>query len=67
MSTANLPSDEAELDAKATAILIDKLSLAGHAVHAGRAGGFTVTRWGMSRHCQDFDSLRAFAHQLLGL
>lgn len=63
----NLPPDElqeSELEAKALAVLIDKLSLAGHTVHTGRAGGFTVSRWGMARHCQDFDSLRDFACQL---
>ena len=73
MNTTNsvtLPPDEileAELEAKATATLIAKLALAGHAVHAGRAGDFMVTRRGISRHCQNFDSLEAFACQLVVL
>jgi hypothetical protein len=64
---AAFPADElqdADLEAKATETLIAKLALAGHTVHAGRAGDFMVTRRGISRHCQDFDSLQAFARQL---
>lgn len=62
-----LPPDEIleeELEAKATATLIEKLQAAGHDVHAGKAGDFTVSRWGMSRHCQDFESLQSFAQQV---
>lgn len=70
MSTTNaiaLPPDElqeAELEAKATATLIAKLALAGHTVHAGKAGDYLVSRWGMSRHCQDLESLQTFADRL---
>ena len=66
-NSVTLPPDEilaAELEAKSAATLIEKLALSGHVVHAGRTGDFTVTRWGHSRHCQDFESLRSFAGQM---
>lgn len=69
MNTANPPPDElqeAELEAAAIAALIEKLKAAGHEVHAGKAGDYLVSRWGMSRHCQDSESLRDFACQLGG-
>lgn len=62
-----IPPDDLQngvLDAKATAVLIEKLTLAGHTVHADKSGGYTVARWAMSRHCMDFESLREFAKQL---
>ena len=66
ISEAIPPDDlqDVDLDAKATAALIEKLTLAGHTVHANRSGSFTVGRWGMSRHCLDLESLQAFAGQL---
>lgn len=43
------------------AMLIAQLALRGHAVHRGNNHDFTVHRWGMSRYCQDFAALEAFA------
>lgn len=43
---------------------IAKLALAGHAVHKGGAGDFTVCKYGLSRYCKDFAELQAFAWQL---
>lgn len=55
---------EAEISSQEIAALVEKLCNAGHAVHAGRSGDFTVNRWGYSRHCLDAFSLRDFACQL---
>lgn len=41
-----------------------KLALAGHAVHKGDTGDFTVCKYGLSRYCKDFAELQAFAWQL---
>lgn len=43
---------------------IAKLALAGHAVHKGQCGDYLVCKYGMSRWCQDFAELQAFAKQL---
>ena len=51
---------------KGLAILKAKFAMAGHQVHDGDTGDFLVTRWGMSRWCEDVDSLQAFA-RLLGV
>ena len=67
--TAEVPAAETMaqiLEEEAIADLTQKLTLAGHTVHADKAGGYTVTRWGHCRRCMDADSLRAFAHQVLG-
>ena len=67
MTAAANPADElqdADLEAKATETLIEKLTRAGHTVHAEKSGGYTVSRWSMTRHCLDRESLRAFAGQL---
>lgn len=49
---------------KALAAQIARLALAGHAVHKGQHGDFTVCKYGMSRYCKDFAELQAFAVQL---
>lgn len=49
---------------KQIATLIAMLALRGHAVHAGKSGDFLVCKYGMSRYCQDFAALQAFARQL---
>lgn len=49
---------------KAIATQIAKLALAGHAVHKGQRGDFIVCKYGLSRYCQDFAELEAFARQL---
>lgn len=41
-----------------------RLALAGHAVHTGSAGDFTVCKYGMTRYCKDFAELQAFARQV---
>jgi hypothetical protein len=50
-------------DQKGLANLIARFALAGHAVHKGRDLDFTVihSKHGMSRYCQDFAALQAFA------
>ena len=49
---------------KAIATEIARLALAGHAVHAGNCGDFTVCKYGMAKYCQDFDELQAFSRKL---
>ncbi|MDP2367560.1 hypothetical protein [Rhodoferax sp.] len=53
-------------DQKRLANLIAQFALAGHAVHKGRDLDFTVIyrKYGMSRYCQDFAALQAFAKML---
>lgn len=49
---------------KAIATQIARLALAGHAVHKGQSGDFTVTKWGQARYCQDFAALVHFAQKV---
>lgn len=49
---------------KAEATQIAELALAGHAVHKGRSGDYLVSKYGLSRYCQDLDDLQAFARKL---
>ena len=49
---------------KAEATQIAELALAGHAVHKGRNGDCLVCNSGLTRYCQDFDALKAFARRL---
>ena len=49
---------------KLIATQLAHLALAGHTVYRGRAGDFTVCKYGMSRYCTDFAELQAFARQL---
>lgn len=58
------PDGDGEPDPQATAALIEQLQAAGHDVRQDRSGGFLVSRWGMTRHCLDAESLQAFAKQL---
>ncbi|MCM2296043.1 hypothetical protein [Rhodoferax sp.] len=51
-------------DGKAIANQIARLALAGHAVHKGQSGDYLVSKYGMSRYCQDFAELQAFAVKL---
>ena len=51
-------------DGKAIASQIERLTLAGHAVHKGTDGDFLVCKYGLSRWCQDFPELAAFALKL---
>ena len=51
-------------DGNAIAHQIAQLALAGHVVHQGGAGDYTVCKYGMTRYCKDFAELQAFARQL---
>ena len=51
-------------DGNAIATQLARLALAGHHVHKGSAGDFTVCKYGMTRCCKDFTELQAFARQL---
>ncbi len=44
--------------------LIARLALAGHVVHKGQRGDFTVCKYGYSYYAQDFDALQAFTRKL---
>lgn len=63
VAPVNDPGDD-ESDAQATAALIEKVRAAGHQVRQDRDGGFLVTKWGMTRHCLDAESLQTFAKQV---
>ena len=66
-NSSNSPTDEAinqAYDGKAIATQIARLALAGHIVHKGSAGDFTVCKYGMTRYYKDFTELQAFARQL---
>jgi hypothetical protein len=47
-----------------TATLIAQLALAGHTVHKGHFGDFTVCKYGLIRYCQDYAELQTFAKEL---
>lgn len=49
---------------KAIATQLAQLAIAGHVVHKGQSGDYTVCKYGMTRYCQDFEALQAFARQL---
>ena len=49
---------------KAVATQIARLALAGHVVHKGQHGDYTVCKYGLTRYCKDFAELQAFAVQL---
>lgn len=51
-------------ETKATATVIACLALAGHVVHKGQGGDFTVCKYGLSRYCKDSAELRDFAKKL---
>lgn len=51
-------------DGKAIAAQLAHLATAGHVVHKGSAGDFTVCKYGMARYCKDFAELQAFARQV---
>ena len=51
-------------DTKEVTHQVTRLALAGHVVHQGKTGDFTVCKYGMTRYCKDFAELQAFARQL---
>lgn len=66
-NSADFPTEAAAgqaPDAKAIATQIARLALAGHAVHKSQGGDYLVSKYGMTRYCQDFDELVAFAVKL---
>ncbi len=67
-STADATEKIAALDSarreKEVASLIARLALAGHAVTRGRNGDFLVSRWNLSRYCQDASALLEFARRV---
>jgi hypothetical protein len=50
--------------AKAVFTQIAELALAGHAVHELPGGAFMVTKYGLVKHCENFDELQVFARKL---
>jgi hypothetical protein len=71
INTNGLHTDTNDLDfatgqrhCKAIATQLAQLAIAGHAVHKGQSGDYLVCKYGMSRYCQDFAELQAFARQL---
>jgi len=51
-------------DFTASANQIARLALAGHTVHKGIHGDFTVCKFGLTRYCADHQALAAFARQV---
>ena len=51
-------------DVKAIATQIARLALAGHVVHKGQSGDYLVSKFGMTKHCNDFAELAAFAQKV---
>lgn len=49
---------------KQVATAIARLALAGHAIHKGNCGDFTVCKYGMTKYYQDFTELQAFFRKL---
>jgi hypothetical protein len=49
--------------AKAEATIFAGFALRGFSVYKA-ADGFLVNRWGLTRHCPDLETLRAFAKQV---
>ena len=63
-TTNDLNSATGTRPGKAEATQIAELALAGHAVHKGKCGDYLVCKYGLSRYCQDFEDLQAFAQKL---
>ena len=64
---ANFRTDDAidqAHDGNAIAAQLARLALAGHVVHKGSAGDFTVCKYAMVRYCKDFTALVAFAKKV---
>ena len=49
---------------KEESTLLARLALAGHVVHGGRCGDYTVCKYGYAHYCQDVIELQAFAIRL---
>jgi hypothetical protein len=51
-------------DGKAIAMQLERLALAGHAVHQLADGGFLVSKYRYTHHAKDFAALQDFARKL---
>ena len=49
---------------KAEAKVLVQLALGGHTVHKCEFGDYLVSKYGLSRYCEDLDDLQDFARQL---
>ncbi|HXE19689.1 MAG TPA: hypothetical protein VN629_08840 [Castellaniella sp.] len=58
------PTAEVGNPDNALSALIGQFARAGHALHGGACGDFTVIKWGLARYCQDFAAVQVFARQL---
>jgi hypothetical protein len=63
-NTHELDSDTTRQRGKAESTTIATLALAGHAVHVGRCGDYTVCKYGYSYFAQDLAALQSFAARL---
>lgn len=66
-NSVSFPIDEAINQAyggNAISSQLARLALAGHIVHLGEIGDFSVCKCGMTSYCKDFAKLQAFARQL---
>lgn len=63
-TTNDLNSATGERHSKAITTQIARLALAGHAVHKGKSDDYIVCKYGLSRYCQDFEALQAFARKM---
>lgn len=53
-----------ERDFNPTAMLIARLKQRGYSVTRTLVGGFNVSRWGMLRHCSDYETLYEFSRKV---
>lgn len=51
-------------NSKVIANQIARLALAGHVIHKGIHGDYTVCKFGLARYCADFAALVAFAKKV---
>lgn len=61
---ANTTDTNHPTSGKVIAAEIARLVRAGHAVHKGSQGDFTVRKYGLSMYCEDFIELQAFSRKL---
>jgi hypothetical protein len=61
---ANTTDTNHPTSGKVIAAEIARLARAGHAVHKGSEGDFTVCKYGLSMYCEDFAELQAFSRKL---
>ena len=64
LSTNDLDYPTGKRQRKEESTLLARLALAGHVVHRGRCGDYTVCKYGYAHYCQDVIELQAFAIRL---